>query len=100
MTGYVGPGTGGGQPSQRRKDRSGEDRFQDQARRIRQPAVRGRETGTDESEVKEGDRKNGEGGRAFMVGSVAVSRLAAVGRTRALGCSRQARFPEARSPCD
>ena len=31
------------------------------------------------SEVKKGDRKNGKGGRAFMVSSMATLRLVAVG---------------------
>ena len=38
-----------------------------------------RKAGTKERAEREGRRKNGEGGRAFMVGSMAASRLAAVG---------------------
>ena len=47
-----------------------------------------RETGIDKSEVKKGDYKNGEGSRAFIVGSMATLRLAAMSRKRALGYSR------------
>ena len=89
MKGYVGPEDGG------RDSRARRVRWVRRPSSKTRPAESGRrgasawKEGRHEREGREGGhRKNGEGGRAFMVSSMAASRLAAVSQEKALGPSR------------
>ena len=75
-TGRTGGGTAGPEEYDRSAGPVPRKARQNQADAVQ---VHGRKAGTKERAEREGRRKNGEGGRAFMVGSMAASRLAAVG---------------------